>query len=451
MSDPWISRIATVLKLDYYDMDIEEMQERLKAKGGEEATPQVDFDEPSSDEEQDPGDQKDSGLVEIENLEGERRFKYNSAAQAETEKRVEKRKVLISMSPAQYAAAEGARLEDGPDSDDENSEQSVQSEQLSVQSGTTESSFHVSSKMNPSDDDDDDDGGEEKTEIAKKDEAAGEQNKADVGPDKPPTESMPAEPPSSLSAMIDWLPEPMSENASAWQSAVTLVRLLVVERAAVGLVEGAEQIMDDFWLLLFFVVPSLLQGAARQALHSGDAGTWLSPLRSLWKALQRLGSERAVLFRGGLFHGGDADNGSKLGAPADLLREYAAGRKVHWTSFAPCSASLRSASEWGTASGNVGQRVLFKIRAQSARRVPSFRGTATDDFIMMPNTRFVVSCIMPLEEPLLRHGLEPCAAMRRISGTRLGPIDCDWLQASPPPAELLHMADRILVVLEELA
>merc|ERR1711865_108179 len=76
--DPWISRVAQVLKLEYYDMDIEEMQLRLKAKGAQEATPQLDFDAASDDGDQPKEDAPDEGKEESQTLEpkffeGERR------------------------------------------------------------------------------------------------------------------------------------------------------------------------------------------------------------------------------------------------------------------------------------------------------------------------------------------------------------------------------------------
>jgi len=43
-SDPWIGRVAKVLGLEYYDMDIPEMQARLRARGADTATPKLDFD-----------------------------------------------------------------------------------------------------------------------------------------------------------------------------------------------------------------------------------------------------------------------------------------------------------------------------------------------------------------------------------------------------------------------
>merc|ERR1719261_1233387 len=48
--DNQIKRIARGLKLDYYDMDVEEMQVRLAAKGAEDADPALDFDDSGSDD-----------------------------------------------------------------------------------------------------------------------------------------------------------------------------------------------------------------------------------------------------------------------------------------------------------------------------------------------------------------------------------------------------------------
>merc|ERR1719420_1666348 len=48
--DNQIKRIARGLKLDYYDMDVEEMQIRLAAKGAEDADPALDFDDSDSDD-----------------------------------------------------------------------------------------------------------------------------------------------------------------------------------------------------------------------------------------------------------------------------------------------------------------------------------------------------------------------------------------------------------------
>lgn len=42
--DPWIKRITSVLNLDYYDMSVHELQCRLNARDGQDATPQLDFD-----------------------------------------------------------------------------------------------------------------------------------------------------------------------------------------------------------------------------------------------------------------------------------------------------------------------------------------------------------------------------------------------------------------------
>mmetsp|Transcript_7096 Transcript_7096/g.15284 ORF Transcript_7096/g.15284 Transcript_7096/m.15284 type:complete len:987 (-) Transcript_7096:113-3073(-) len=77
-SDPWIKRLAAVLHLDYYDMDLDEMRERLKAKGAEEATPQLDFDGPSSDATK-RGDVVNH--LELQQTEGERWLAQNHAHQ----------------------------------------------------------------------------------------------------------------------------------------------------------------------------------------------------------------------------------------------------------------------------------------------------------------------------------------------------------------------------------
>jgi len=42
--DPWIARIAQVLKMDYYDMESSELRRRLRAKDAADASPDLDFD-----------------------------------------------------------------------------------------------------------------------------------------------------------------------------------------------------------------------------------------------------------------------------------------------------------------------------------------------------------------------------------------------------------------------
>mmetsp|Transcript_46379 Transcript_46379/g.132722 ORF Transcript_46379/g.132722 Transcript_46379/m.132722 type:complete len:976 (+) Transcript_46379:105-3032(+) len=63
--DPFIRRVAEVQKLDYYDMDVAEMQERLKARGATEATMPLAFEGPSA--------RKASHEVALPAMEGERR------------------------------------------------------------------------------------------------------------------------------------------------------------------------------------------------------------------------------------------------------------------------------------------------------------------------------------------------------------------------------------------
>merc|ERR1719316_283464 len=51
--DPWIERVAKGLKLDYYDMNVEEMTVRVKAKSAEDADPTLSFDASDSDDDGD--------------------------------------------------------------------------------------------------------------------------------------------------------------------------------------------------------------------------------------------------------------------------------------------------------------------------------------------------------------------------------------------------------------
>lgn len=42
--DPWIARVAQVLRMEYYDMDGDELRRRMRAKDANEASPELDFD-----------------------------------------------------------------------------------------------------------------------------------------------------------------------------------------------------------------------------------------------------------------------------------------------------------------------------------------------------------------------------------------------------------------------
>lgn len=129
--DPWIKQMTNVLQLEYYDMTIEELRARLKAKDSEDATPQLDFDEDpnKSDSDSDLAEREASGLPR---LEGERRFqdpggnspkgdRSNKGAQNTTNI-----SNLISLTEKEYAMELQGEQQDNSDSD-----VSMKSDQLS--------------------------------------------------------------------------------------------------------------------------------------------------------------------------------------------------------------------------------------------------------------------------------------------------------------------------------
>jgi hypothetical protein len=69
--DPWIQRMAEVLRLDYYNMDIPELQNRLRAKDAEDATPVLNFDGADEDSDND-GIEEENCEITLERVEGER-------------------------------------------------------------------------------------------------------------------------------------------------------------------------------------------------------------------------------------------------------------------------------------------------------------------------------------------------------------------------------------------
>lgn len=66
--DPQIQRCAQVLRLDYYDMGIQELQDRLHSKDAEDAAPKLDFDEDSDD----ASDKEGGAVAQMPRGEGER-------------------------------------------------------------------------------------------------------------------------------------------------------------------------------------------------------------------------------------------------------------------------------------------------------------------------------------------------------------------------------------------
>merc|ERR1712232_1201338 len=74
--DPFIFRVSKVLKLEYYDMDIEEMQRRIRAKNSELATPVLDLENDDEEDDED-GDGVNDDAVDLPHHEGERRVQPN--------------------------------------------------------------------------------------------------------------------------------------------------------------------------------------------------------------------------------------------------------------------------------------------------------------------------------------------------------------------------------------
>lgn len=135
--DPVIQRSAQVLRLDYYDMSIQELQNRLRSKDAEDATPMLDFDQDSDDE------PPEDSQIRIERVEGERfvlpasnvgdKGKPKDKTSADTNGRlkpVSENGIEISMTDAQYAEYENAHG-GGDDDDGDKSDISVQSNELS--------------------------------------------------------------------------------------------------------------------------------------------------------------------------------------------------------------------------------------------------------------------------------------------------------------------------------
>lgn len=131
--DPQIQRSASVLRLDYYDMSILELQNRLRSKDAQDATPTLDFDQ-DSDEEHVPEDSQ----IRLERVEGERwvtpasntknggKQKGNARDDRPTAHKEIKNLSMTDAEFAEYDAHHGDNVSDGDQSDI-----SLQSDQLS--------------------------------------------------------------------------------------------------------------------------------------------------------------------------------------------------------------------------------------------------------------------------------------------------------------------------------
>lgn len=139
--DPWIKAMTQVLRLEYYDMTIEELRDRLKAKDAEDATPKLNFDaDPNEEQEEGAGDDGDSDddkkhRAGREQVEGER-WIVKSTNPTRSQKKgnsgigdASHLANLISLSDAQYAQYE---QQDGEnDENKSDSDNSMKSDQLS--------------------------------------------------------------------------------------------------------------------------------------------------------------------------------------------------------------------------------------------------------------------------------------------------------------------------------
>lgn len=160
--DPWISRVAKVLKLDYYEMDVEEMRTRLAVKSAQQAELHASAEASEDEEDSDDGDEsggdglddeqanKPVRVLGLQPAEGERRAVSAKAAKggattadaAAGDKKKPSAK-QISIPDDEYRMLMGAR---GGDSDAESfsSDDSVHSSAMSIATDTTDKSFEAS-------------------------------------------------------------------------------------------------------------------------------------------------------------------------------------------------------------------------------------------------------------------------------------------------------------------
>jgi len=113
--DPWIDRITKVLRLDYYDMEVRELQSRLRAKDANTATPQLDFNNPDAD--------RDNAAVEL-STQGVQVYgsmlQSKAAARAPVDGAVVQRELLqkVSLDDEEYDACAAADSSEDTSSDD---------------------------------------------------------------------------------------------------------------------------------------------------------------------------------------------------------------------------------------------------------------------------------------------------------------------------------------------
>jgi hypothetical protein len=158
--DPWIQRLTKVLRLDYYEMPLEELQARLRAKDAEDATPELDLDKgDSSDDEADD----EMSKIRLPRTEGERWVlppttektkgpEGGKDKQADHRLRIKNSEKNVGMDDKEYSLYENAVSEahkgDDQQSESDQSDMTMNSAELSDSSDSdVESDFDMETKL----------------------------------------------------------------------------------------------------------------------------------------------------------------------------------------------------------------------------------------------------------------------------------------------------------------
>jgi len=149
LQDPFVQSMAKVLQLDYYDMTIKELSDRIKSKGARDATPQLDFDNP---EEKPDLHTHAISLQDSEGLRAVRKRLAEAAARSDqvvnTARSADRKKhsghELVSLTDAQYSAN---AVGDMDDADDAQSTGSTDDGALSNPSMTEDSDFEAATVL----------------------------------------------------------------------------------------------------------------------------------------------------------------------------------------------------------------------------------------------------------------------------------------------------------------
>mmetsp|Transcript_15154 Transcript_15154/g.33302 ORF Transcript_15154/g.33302 Transcript_15154/m.33302 type:complete len:934 (+) Transcript_15154:117-2918(+) len=154
--DPWITRIADVLHLDYYDMTVQELRDRLRAQDSQDATPQLDFNKTMVDAVADDDfEQQNAAPDRLANFEGIRQIRNSPLLQENVKKDAGKDKTeivapkhqLVSLTSLQRSEYEHQLgTEEGGFS--EASDASLSSRELSEETAADDSEFDAQVFLN---------------------------------------------------------------------------------------------------------------------------------------------------------------------------------------------------------------------------------------------------------------------------------------------------------------